>query len=311
MWRGAWFDFKVLPIYGRWSPPEWYAPPVFPLQQEPHTVNDGWRALAFVCISCALVQQMQKGCLKGITKINCLTVRFAGHSWWHQNRRAWSMSSSHCSHYQWHSVCHIPFFESLSIPNPNGRAAITWFSLTFFFWHFFDNPSGTACVILPVLKVWYSDYYIDFFWPFFLWHSFFEKNQWHRVWHTVCWKSRNLESCCDDGTMTYECSYVGTKQRQGGDHMTTRLRRHDDDTVATWRHGHDMSNCRQSIATLPARSHTIDTMPMSSSHRNRSKRYPRCGRRYSILCCHCGRRHSFTVKLEQGFTPQEKIMVCA
>lgn len=33
----------------------------------------------------------------------------------------------------------------------------------FFLGHFFDNPSGTACVILPVLKVWYSDYYIDFF----------------------------------------------------------------------------------------------------------------------------------------------------
>lgn len=108
-----------------------------------------------------------------------------------------------------------------------------------FFWFFFDNPSGTACVTLPVLKVWYSDYYIDFFWlTIFLWHFFFfEKNKWHRVWHTVCWKSLNLESCCDDGTMTY----VGTKQRQGGDHMTTRLRRHDDDTVATWRHGHEHS----------------------------------------------------------------------
>lgn len=236
MWRGAWFDFKVLPIYGRWSPPEWYAPPVFPLQQEPHTVNDGWRALAFVCISCALVQQMQKGCLKGITKINCLTVRFAGHSWWHQNRRAWSMSSSHCSHYQWHSVCHIPFFESLSIPNPNGRAAITWFSLTFFFWHFFwqsqwHSVCHIACVEGLVQRLLHRLLLTIFFMTFFFWkkpmaqsvaYSLLKVSEsrillWRRhddIWVLICGDETKA------GWRPYDDEVAKTWRRHGG-HLTT------------------------------------------------------------------------------------------
>lgn len=232
------------------------------LQQEPFIVNDGWRTRAFVCISCALVKRMRKGCLKGITKINCLTVRFAGHSWWRQNRREWSMLSSHCSRYQWHSVCHIPFFESLSIPDPNGRAAITWFSfdklfLTFFWQSQWHSECHMACVESLVQRLLHRPLLTIFFMTISFWKNPMAQRVPYRFVERL-WISNFV--------VTTARWHMWGRNKDSGDHMTTRWRRHDDDTVATWRrHGHDMSNCRQSIATLPARQHIIDSTPMSSS----------------------------------------------
>ena len=105
------------------------------------------------------------------------------------------------------ALCHIAFFEILSIPNPNGTATVTQTSLdnlfwqsqwhsdcyTEFFWQFlltipmaqrllhrlllaisFDNPNGTATVTQTSFgnffwqSQWHSDCYTDFFWQFLL-----------------------------------------------------------------------------------------------------------------------------------------------
>ena len=93
-----------------------------------------------------------------------------------------------CTEYQWHSVCHIAFFQILSIPDPNGTATITQTSLDnlltipmaqgllhrLLLAISSDNPNGTATVTQTSFgnffwqSQWHSDCYTDFFWQFLL-----------------------------------------------------------------------------------------------------------------------------------------------